>query len=165
MPFNTHPVYRSDPRYLQKESIGDDAPHTLKRQERAVGSQRNSDTHRETRLNRLFLGARQHDFEGLLWGQKVLEASAYSISNPRPTPRKKKCPGTKWRESKLPERITEDDPVLGRPKSWEKKLPHHPRTSTRGSPKRFQAIWASHRGISGEATSRKAVTSVLNTYN
>ena len=26
-----------------------------------------------------------------LWGQKVLEVSAHSISNPRPTPRRKKC--------------------------------------------------------------------------
>ena len=29
-----------------------------------------------------------------MWGQKVLEASAHSISSPRPTPRRKKCPGT-----------------------------------------------------------------------
>ena len=28
----------------------------------------------------------------IMWGQKVLEASAHSISSPRPTPRKKKCP-------------------------------------------------------------------------
>ena len=100
-----------------------------------------------------------------LWGQKVLEASAYSISNLRPTPRRKKCLGTKWRESKLPERTAEDNPVLSRPKSWEKKLPHRPRTSTRGSPKRFQAIWANHRGIGGEAAPGKAVTSVLNMHN
>ena len=32
--------------------------------------------------------------------------------------------GDKWRESKLPECIAEDDPVLGRPKSWEKKKCH-----------------------------------------
>ena len=29
-----------------------------------------------------------------VWGQKVLEASAHSISSPRPTLRRKKCPGT-----------------------------------------------------------------------
>ena len=29
-----------------------------------------------------------------LWGQKVLEALAHSIPSPRPTPRRKKCPGT-----------------------------------------------------------------------
>ena len=29
-----------------------------------------------------------------MWGQKVLEASAHSISSPRPTPRRKKCPRT-----------------------------------------------------------------------
>ena len=32
-----------------------------------------------------------------LWGQKVLEASAYSISSPRPTPMRKKCPRTNER--------------------------------------------------------------------
>ena len=105
-PLNTYPVYRSDPRYPQKENIDDDAPRTSKRQKRAMGSQRNPGTHRETRLNRLRFrlenvkillsarGAGQHDFEGLLWGQKVLEASTHSISNPRPTLRRKKCPGT-----------------------------------------------------------------------
>ena len=29
-----------------------------------------------------------------MWGQKVLEALAHSIPSPRPTPRRKKCPGT-----------------------------------------------------------------------
>ena len=65
---------------------------------------RNPNTHRETRLNRPLCrpenvkillpvrGAKQHDFEGLLWGQMVLEASAHSISSPRPMPRRKKCP-------------------------------------------------------------------------
>ena len=47
----------------------------------------------------------------------------------------------------------------------EKKTSCRPRTSTRGSQKRFQAIWASHRGIGGEAASGKAVTFVLNTHN
>ena len=176
-PLNTHLVYWSDSCYPQKESIDDNTPRTLKRQERAMGSRRNPGTHRETRLNRLRFrpksvkillpaqGAGQHDFEGLLWGQKVLEASAHSILNPRPTSRRNKCPGTKWKESKLLECIAKDDPVLGRPKSWEKKLPHRPRTSTQGSLKRFQAIWASHRGIGREAAPGKAVTSVLNTHN
>ena len=31
-------------------------------------------------------------FVRLVWGQKVLEASAHSISSPRPTLRRKKCP-------------------------------------------------------------------------
>ena len=29
-----------------------------------------------------------------MWGQKVLEVSAHSILSLRPTPRRKKCPGT-----------------------------------------------------------------------
>ena len=29
-----------------------------------------------------------------MWGQKVLEVSAHSISSPKPTPRRKKCPRT-----------------------------------------------------------------------
>ena len=69
-----------------------------------MGRRRNPDTHKETRLNRPWRGpqnvkillpvqgAGQHDFEGLLWGQKVLETSAHSISSPRPMPRKKKWP-------------------------------------------------------------------------
>ena len=105
-PLNAHSVYWSDPRYPQKESIDDNAPRTPKRQERAMGRRRNPDTHRETRLDwpwcrpenvKILLpvrGAGQHDFEGLLWSQKVLEASAHSISSPRPTPRRKKCPRT-----------------------------------------------------------------------
>ena len=73
--------------------------------------------------------------------------------------------GDEWRESRLSECTAEDDPVLGRPKSWEKITPQLPGTSTRGSQKRFQAIWASHKGIGGEAAPRKADTSVLNTHN
>ena len=87
-----------------QKSINDNAPRTPKRQEHAMGRRRNPGTHRETRLNRprcrpenvkILLpvrGAEQHDFEGLLWGQKVLEALAHSISSPRPTPKRKKCP-------------------------------------------------------------------------
>ena len=30
-------------------------------------------------------------YKNYIWGQKVLEASAYSISSPRPTSRRKKC--------------------------------------------------------------------------
>ena len=46
-------------------------------------------------------------------------------------------PGDELRESKLSEYTAEGDPVLGRPKSWEKKASHRPRTSIRGSQKRF----------------------------
>ena len=103
---NTPSIFRSDSRYPQRKSIDDDTPRTLKRQERAMGSRRNSGTHRETRLNRLRFRpenvkilllarrAEQHDFEGLLWGQKVLQASAHSVPNPRLMPRRKKCPRT-----------------------------------------------------------------------
>ena len=89
-----------------QKSINGNAPRTPKRQERVVGGRRNLSTHRGTRLNqpwyrpenvKIFLpvwGAGQHDFEGLLWGQGDLETSAHSISSPRPTPRRKKCPRT-----------------------------------------------------------------------
>ena len=53
----------------------------------------------------------------------------------------------KWRESRPPDCTAEDDPILSRPKWWERKAPRCPRQSTRGSQKRFQALWASHRGI------------------
>ena len=105
---NTHFIFRSDPRHPQK-SINDNAPRTPKCQERALGRQRNPGTHRGTRLNQplyrpgkvkillLVRGARQHDFEGLLWGQRDLETSAHFISSSRPTPRRKKCPRTNER--------------------------------------------------------------------
>ena len=71
----------------------------------------------------------------------------------------------RWREPRPPNCMAEDSRILGRPQSWERKAPRRPRTSTRGSQKRFQAIWASHRGIGGEAAPGKVVTSVLNTHN
>ena len=52
-----------------------------------------------------------------------------------------------WRESRSSNCTAEDDHILGRPKSWERKASRRPRQSTRGSQKRFQALWASHRGM------------------
>ena len=74
---------------------------------------------------------------------------------PKAHAEEEEVPGDEWRESKLPEYTAKDDSVLGRPKSWEKKAPRHPRTSTRGSQKIFQVIWASHKGIGGEAAPEK----------
>ena len=104
-------------------------------------------------------------FWGAIVGSEGLRGFGLFHLKPKAYAEEEEVPGTKWRESKLPECIVEDNPVLGRPKSWEKKLPHRPRTSTRGSPKRFQAIWASHRGIGGEAAPGKAITFILNTHN
>ena len=56
---------------------------------------------------------------------------------PKAHAEEEEVPEDEWRESKLPECTAEGDPVLGRPKSWEKKAPYRPRTSTRGSQKRF----------------------------
>ena len=40
---------------------------------------------------------------------------------PKAHAEEEEVPGDEWKESKLPECIAEGDPVLGRPKSWEKK--------------------------------------------
>ena len=64
-------------------------------------------------------------------------------------------PEDEWTKSRPPNFTAEDDPLLGRPKSWERNVPRHPRQSTRGSQKRFQAIWASHRGM-GERQPRRS---------
>ena len=53
----------------------------------------------------------------------------------------------RWREPRPPDCTAEDNRILGRPQSWERKMPRHPRRSTRGSRGRFQALWASHRGM------------------
>ena len=120
-----------------------------------MGSRRNPGTHRETRLNRPWFrpenvkilipvwGSGQLDLEGLLWGQKVLETSAHSISSPRPTPRMKKCPGTN-------EGNPDCQNVLPRMTLSSAGQNHgrgSPRQSPWGSQKIFQALWASHRSM------------------
>ena len=66
---------------------------------------------------------------------------------PKAHTEEEEVPEDEWRESKLPECTAEDDPVLGRPKSQEKKAPHRPKQSPWGSQRRSQALWASHRSI------------------
>ena len=66
---------------------------------------------------------------------------------PKAHAEEEEVPEDEWREFRPLDCIAEDDPILGRPKSWERKAPRRPRQSTRGSQKRFQALWASHRGM------------------
>ena len=40
---------------------------------------------------------------------------------PKAHAEEEEVPEDEWRESRLPECTAEDDPILGRPKSWEKK--------------------------------------------
>ena len=56
-------------------------------------------------------------------------------------------PEDRWRESKPPDYAAEDNRILGGPQSWKRKMPRHPRQSTRGLQERLQALWASHRGM------------------
>ena len=44
-------------------------------------------------------------------------------------------PEDEWRESRLPNCTAGDDPLLGRPKSWERKTLCHSKQSIRGSQK------------------------------
>ena len=66
---------------------------------------------------------------------------------PKAHAEEEEVPKDEWRESKLPECTAEDDPVLGRPKSQERKALRRPRQSPWESQKRFQALWASHRSM------------------
>ena len=68
----------------------------------------------------------------ILVGPKDLGTPAHLILSPRPTSRSKKCPRTDG-ESRPLGCTTEDNRILGRPQSWERKTPHHSRRSTRGS--------------------------------
>ena len=56
-------------------------------------------------------------------------------------------PEDRWGESRPPDCTAKDNRILGKPRSWERKTPRHPRWSTRGSWERCQALWASHRGM------------------
>ena len=90
------------------------------------------------------LGPRMSKFSSLseelgawFWGVIVGPEGPRGFSpfhlKPKAHAEKEEVPGDEWRESKLPECTAEDDPVLDRPKSWEKKAPRRRRTSTRGS--------------------------------
>ena len=56
-------------------------------------------------------------------------------------------PEDEQRESKLPGYTSEDDPVLGRPKSQKGKTPRRQWQSLRASQRKFRAQWACYRSI------------------
>jgi len=56
-------------------------------------------------------------------------------------------PDEEQRESRLPGYTTEDNPVLGKPKSRKGKAPRRQRQSPQASQRKFQAQWASHRSM------------------
>ena len=66
---------------------------------------------------------------------------------PKAHAKEEEVPKDKWRESRLRECTADDDPVLGNPKSQERKAPRCPRQSSWGSQKRFQALRARHRSM------------------
>ena len=51
------------------------------------------------------------------------------------------------RKSRLPGYATEDDPILGEPRSRKEEVPPHLRESPRVSQWKAQASWNSHRGM------------------
>ena len=79
------------------KSINDSAPHTPKLPERALGRRRGPSAHRGTRLDWPWLRpenikilllareARQQDFEGLLWSQRIWQPRpiSYQAQGPR----------------------------------------------------------------------------------
>ena len=58
-------------------------------------------------------------------------STGFGPFNPKPKVRteKEEVSEDKRRESILPECTVEDDPVLGKPKSQDRKVPRHPRQS------------------------------------
>ena len=66
---------------------------------------------------------------------------------PKAHAEEEEMPEDEQTESILPGYTAEDNLVLDRPKSQKGKAPRRPMQSTRGSQKRFQALWASHRGM------------------
>ena len=66
---------------------------------------------------------------------------------PKTHAEEEELPEDEKRESRLSGYIAEDDPVLGKPKSWKRKAPHCQRQSSRGSLRRFRAQWVSYRSM------------------
>ena len=66
---------------------------------------------------------------------------------PKAYAEEEEMPEDEQRKSRLPGYTTEDDLVLGRPKSQKGKAPRRQRQSPRASQTKFRAQWASHRSM------------------
>ena len=133
------------------KSINDSAPCTPKRQERVLSRRRGPGAHKGIRLDQpwhrpenikillLAWGAKQQDFEGLVWGQRIRRPRPISYQAHGP------CRGGRnvWgRAKKVQTALSSADWDHGGGKCHAAKG-----KSPRASQRKSQAQWASHRGM------------------
>ena len=66
-------------------------------------------------------------------GPKNLATSAHYHIKPKAHAKEEQMSEDKRRRSKLPGDVVEDNPVLGKPRSWKEKAAHHHRQPRRAS--------------------------------
>ena len=137
------------------KSINDDAPRTPKRQECALGRRRGSAAHGGQDSTGRDTGPRTSKSSSLPeeMNNRILRGycGVKEFGNPGPFQIKPKAHAEKeemskdeQRRFKLPEYVTEDNLVLGKPRSLKEKAARHQRQSPRASQRKAQVLWASH---------------------
>ena len=82
----------------------------------------------------------------LVWGQRIWDPGPFNI-RPMAHAEEEEMSEDEQSESRLPGYTTEDDLVLGRPRSRKGKAPCHQKQSLRASQRKFRTQWASHRSM------------------
>ena len=129
---------------LFHKSINDSAPHTLKRQERALGRRRGSGAHEGQDSTGCDIGLKTSKFSSALEepDNRILRSycGAKEFGNPDPFHIKLKAHAEveemsedERRGSKLLADVTEDNLVLGKLRSWKKKTARHQGQSPKAS--------------------------------
>ena len=67
-----------------------------------------------------------------MWSQRIWQPDPLHIK-PKARAEKEEISEDERRRSKLPEDIAEDNPVLGKSRSWKEEVAHHQRQSLRAS--------------------------------
>ena len=88
-------------------------------------------------------------FNSVLWGQRIWQPGPLHIK-PKVRVEKEEMSEDERRRSKLPEDVAEDNPVLGKPRSWKEEVAHHQRQSPRASQGKAQVQQVSHGNIMEE---------------
>ena len=154
---NTHSIYRSDPRHLIKVLM---TVHLVRRNARSVPwageealapiGEQDSTSHdigpRTSKPSSPSEEPGSRILRGYCGAKRSKNSSPFHIK-PKANAEEEEMPEDEQRKSRLPGYTTEDDLVLGRPKSQKGKAPRRQRQSPRASQRKFRAQWASHRSM------------------
>ena len=154
---NTHSIYQSDPHHPIKVLM---TVHLVRRNARSVPwageealapiGEQDSTSHdigpRTSKPSSPSEEPGSRILRGYCGAKRSKNSSPFHIK-PKANAEEEEMPEDEQRKSRLPGYTTEDDLVLGRPKSQKGKAPRRQRQSPRASQTKFRAQWASHRSM------------------